>query len=680
MINNLKTKSKLSVLVFIAMISLIALGILGLFQLKKVNQGLETVYKDRVLPLEQLKVIADEYAINIVDTSHQTRNGNFTFDICISNITNAEKRIKEHWNEYIATTLTEKEAILAKETETLMSEGNEITRRIKEACKNKNLELLTKITIEELYPKIDPIGGKISELIQLQLEVAKKETELAYDIYETSKLITITTISFALISIILLAYLIITDITSKLQKFTNGLLSFFSFLNKESKEVQLIDITSTDEFGQMSQIVNKNIERTSSNIKEDNEFVISVANFVKELKSGNNLAKLTKETNNQTLIELKKILEELGYYLEHTIARDVNMLLDILEKYKKQDYTIRFPNAYAKVALAINELGDVISSMLVENKSNGLTLNKSSDILLINVDKLNLSSNEAAASLEETAAALEQITSNIRNNTQNIAKMAKYSSEVTSSASNGEKLANQTTVAMEEINTQVKSINEAISVIDQIAFQTNILSLNAAVEAATAGEAGKGFAVVAQEVRNLANRSAEAAKEIKNIVENATQKANQGKEISNHMINGYKELNQNIQETINLISDIEMSSKEQLMGIEQINSAINQLDQQTQQNAQIASQTQDIAVTTDTIAKLIVSNANAKEFIGKNEVKAKEINQKIEQPKISTPKTEERKQTITSQKKMEQPIKPKQITPKKEIITPQNTNDEWESF
>lgn len=95
------------------------------------------------------------------------------------------------------------------------------------------------------------------------------------------------------------------------------------------------------------------------------------------------------------------------------------------------------------------------------------------------------------------------------------------------------------------------------------------------------------------------------------------------------MINGYKELNQNIQETTNLISDVEMASKEQLMGIEQINTAVNQLDQQTQQNAQIASQTQDIAVTTDNIAKLIVSNANEKEFIGKNDVIAKIINKKI---------------------------------------------------
>jgi methyl-accepting chemotaxis protein len=261
--------------------------------------------------------------------------------------------------------------------------------------------------------------------------------------------------------------------------------------------------------------------------------------------------------------------------------------------------------------------------MLTENKSNGLTLDESSDTLLRNVDKLNASSNEAASSLEETAAALEEITSNIRHNTQSIAKMAEFSSSVTASANQGENLANQTNISMDEINAQVTAINEAITVIDQIAFQTNILSLNAAVEAATAGEAGKGFAVVAQEVRNLAARSAEAAKEIKSLVENATQKANDGKNIAGNMIEGYKQLNENIGKTIGLISDIESASKEQLLGIEQINDAVTQLDQQTQQNAMVASQTHDIAVLTDEIAKLIVEDANKKEFIGKDEVKAK---------------------------------------------------------
>ena len=331
-------------------------------------------------------------------------------------------------------------------------------------------------------------------------------------------------------------------------------------------------------------------------------------------------------TSNLKLNYIAKIINNLN----ESLKTNFSQILNILNIYSNQNYMNRIETtgllgSFKLLANGVNTLGDSITAMLVENKSNGLTLDESSNILLENVDKLNVNSNAAAASLEETAAALEEITSNIRNNTENIHKMASYSNSVTTSANDGEKLANQTTIAMDEINIQVNAINDAISVIDQIAFQTNILSLNAAVEAATAGEAGKGFSVVAAEVRNLAFRSAEAAKEIKTIVGNATSKANQGKEIANDMIKGYVELNQNITQTINLISDIEMSSKEQLVGIEQINDAINSLDQQTQQNAAIASQAHDVAIITDEIAKLVVSNANAKEFNGKNEVKAKPI-------------------------------------------------------
>ena len=296
-----------------------------------------------------------------------------------------------------------------------------------------------------------------------------------------------------------------------------------------------------------------------------------------------------------------------------------------LNSFQALDFSYRISDDEGETSIGLNNLANVVNDMLTENKANGLTLDDSSNILLQNVDILNQNSNEAAASLEETAAALEEITSNITSNTQNIVKMAEFANEVTNSANEGKNLAQQTTQSMNEIDEEVNAINEAITVIDKIAFQTNILSLNAAVEAATAGEAGKGFAVVAQEVRNLASRSAEAAKEIKTLVENATSKANNGKIISDKMINGYNGLTENISKTIELISNVEYASKEQQSGIVQINDAINNLDQQTQQNAAIAAKTHDIASQTDEIAKLILKDANEKNFIGKNEVTAKII-------------------------------------------------------
>ncbi|WP_417326599.1 methyl-accepting chemotaxis protein [Halarcobacter sp.] len=627
--NNLSTKIKLSILAVIALVGLTILGVMSIVQLKKVNAGLETVYNDRVVPLEQLKIIADEYAVNIVDTTHQVRNNNISFEKCIANISSAEKKIQTQWQSYISTTLTKEEQKLATEAERLMKIGTEVAEKIKEACKNKDLEVIADITIQELYPKIDPIGEKISALIALQLEVAKQETDLAFEIYNTSKIMTISTIIIALIIIIFLAFLIISDITKKLSIFKNGLDSFFSYLNRESSSSEKINITSNDEFGQMAKIVNENIEKTQKSIEEDRNLIDETISVLGEFEQGDLCQRLNLNVNNPALMELKTVLNKMADNLENNIDN----ILNILEQYSNYNYLNKIPTKdlkehLLKLSTGVNDLGSSITSMLVENKSNGLTLDESSNILLENVDKLNDSSTEAASSLEETAAALEEITSNIRHNTENIAKMAQFSTEVTKSATEGEDLASHTTNAMEDINTQVTSINDAITVIDQIAFQTNILSLNAAVEAATAGEAGKGFAVVAQEVRNLANRSAEAAKEIKALVENATVKANEGKNIASNMIQGYKLLNENISHTTGLIADIENASKEQLLGIEQINDAVNQLDQQTQKNAMVASEAHDIASLTDEIAKIVVSNANAKEFEGKNDVQAKEIKRK----------------------------------------------------
>ncbi len=696
MINNLATKMKLSVLVIVSLISLIILGTLGVVQLSKIDEKFETVFKDRVIPLEQLKIIADEYAVNIVDTTHQTRNGNFTFEKCLQNLDTAKSKISMQWNAYINTKLTPEEETLANSTKELMINGDKIAQKIEDACRNKDLENITKITINELYPNIDPIGEKIAALISLQLDVAAKEKAISTKTYEQSKYISIFTIIISVLIIIILAYLTISDITKKLNLFKTGLVSFFAFLNKESSNTDKIAINSRDEFGEMALFVNQNIERTQKMIFEDNALIDDAKIVMNRVNHGWYSQFIEKSTSNRSLEEFKNNVNTM---IRNTRERLVNVN-ETLNEYSNNNFRKTLSlrpddergGVFETLVNGVNSLQKAIEKMLSENRANGLTLAQSSTVLLTNVDKLNVSSNQAAASLEETAAALEEITSNIRHSTENIVKMSNYSNNLTTSANHGEKLANQTTVAMDEINTQVNAINEAISVIDQIAFQTNILSLNAAVEAATAGEAGKGFAVVASEVRNLASRSAEAAKEIKAIVENATSKANEGKTIANHMIDGYKQLNENIANTATIIRDIETSSREQFLGIEQINDAINKLDQQTQQNASIATQTQEVATLTDQIAKLIVEDTNSKDFEGKNEIKAKQLNTNIST--IATPKIIEKHHVAVVKKPMQtqttthhtptpQPSTPKVITPKKEekVFTPKaSEDDEWESF
>ncbi|MGE4383263.1 MAG: methyl-accepting chemotaxis protein [Arcobacter sp.] len=425
-------------------------------------------------------------------------------------------------------------------------------------------------------------------------------------------------IIIVLITVFFVTVLITNSIKKPLEKFNEGLLEFFKYLNQETKESKLIEINSTDELGIMANEVNKNILVAKKSIEKDKEIVNSAIKCANEAKKGLLNTRIEGETNNPSLNELKNVINQMLSAVENNIKN----VMKVLSLYANYDYREKINVAGLDGDLKalcndVNKLGLAITSMLLENKEMGLILSSNAERLSRNVENLTTSANSQAASLEQTAAAIEEITANMQNSSQNIVKMTSYANEVSDSVIVGQELASKTALSMDEINAQTQAIADSITIIDQIAFQTNILSLNAAVEAATAGEAGKGFAVVAQEVRNLASRSADAAKEIKTLVENATLKANEGKVISAEMIQGYERLNTNIHNTLSLINEVSTSSKEQFNAMEQINDTVNNLDQVTQKNATSADEANKVAREVNDIAEKVVLNTNQKEFEGK---------------------------------------------------------------
>ena len=468
----------------------------------------------------------------------------------------------------------------------------------------------------------DEVFSKINKKLSTVNIIADEQNKLSYSNalkkIDSTLYSLYTLVVFALIILVAIVFVITNSIKIPLQKFQDGLIEFFKYLNQETKDSKLIEIDSKDELGLMASIVNENILNTNKSIERDRTLVDSAIKCANEAKKGLLNTRIEGETNNISLNELKNVINQMLGAIESNIKN----AMKVLSSYTNYDYRNKIninglEGDIKDLCNDVNNLGLAITSMLQENKKIGLVLSSNADILSNNVSKLTASANSQAASLEETAAAIEEITANMQNSSQNITKMTSYANEVSSSVEIGQKLASKTAVSMDEINEQTQAIADSITIIDQIAFQTNILSLNAAVEAATAGEAGRGFAVVAQEVRNLASRSAEAANEIKSLVENASTKSNQGKDIAALMINGYDKLNININNTLSLIKEVENASKEQKYGIEQISDAINSLDKQTQINANIATQTHEIALETSNLASDVVNATNSKIFRGK---------------------------------------------------------------
>jgi methyl-accepting chemotaxis protein len=250
----------------------------------------------------------------------------------------------------------------------------------------------------------------------------------------------------------------------------------------------------------------------------------------------------------------------------------------------------QFPEAYQRLQSdfngAIGQLEEAMGTIVHAANSIG----SGSDEIASAADDLSRRSEQQAASLEETAAALDEITATVKRSSAGAQEASKVVGSTRGDAERSSIVVRNAVEAMNQIEKSSQSISQIIGVIDEIAFQTNLLALNAGVEAARAGEAGRGFAVVAQEVRALAQRSADAAKEIKTLISTSSQQVNQGVSMVGQTGEALQSIVGKVSEIDALVSEIAASGQEQATGLNQVNAAVNQMDQTVQQNAAMVEQ------------------------------------------------------------------------------------------
>jgi methyl-accepting chemotaxis protein len=293
----------------------------------------------------------------------------------------------------------------------------------------------------------------------------------------------------------------------------------------------------------------------------------------------------------------------LGYFIASIVSRPLVQAVGVLESVAHGDFTrqldVQSRDEVGQMAQALNAAILSIRTTLQEVQEVSGSVAGASQQLSAASQEISSGAQEQASNLEETASSLEEITSTIKQNSDNAQQANQLAVGAREVAEKGGQVVASAIDGMTEINRSSKKIAEIITAIDEIAFQTNLLALNAAVEAARAGEQGRGFAVVAGEVRNLAQRSAAAAKEIKELIQDSVRKVETGSELVNKSGQTLQEIVTSVKRVTDIVSEIAAASREQSSGIDQVSRAVAQMDQVTQANA---SQTEELSGTAESLS------------------------------------------------------------------------------
>ena len=477
-------------LAFLVLVALLGVnGLVGLQGLLEVHKGSTTIYQDRVVPLRQLKVIADAYAVNVIDAANKAQTGLITAEEALKAVQAARADIRKEWADYMATTLTAEEEKLAREAVKLFEPANLDISKLEEALKGMSGSVAGQLGAFNgpLYATVDPISGKISELIELQMRPASQVHKASDQAFQRTLWVTSAVAGAAVLACLLLGFFITRSITRP--------------ITRAAQAAQGI--------------------------------------------AGGDLSTQFQATGRDEAADLLR---------------------------------------------ALRTMSDSLARIVGEVRVSAQTVSTGALQIAEGTADLSQRTEQQAANLEETAASMEQLTSAVQQNADTARQASQLAGGARQAASLGGEKVSQVVTTMQDIAASSRKIADIIGVIDGIAFQTNILALNAAVEAARAGEQGRGFAVVASEVRTLAQRSAAAAKEIKDLISASVQRVEAGSRLVDEAGESVGGIVQQVQRVADMINEITTATVEQASGIRQVGEAVLQLDQVTQQNAALVEQ------------------------------------------------------------------------------------------
>jgi methyl-accepting chemotaxis protein len=413
---------------------------------------------------------------------------------------------------------------------------------------------------EEQYAKMTATLHTIVDAAQAETD---KQAALSENRSKMAQTITIVAALITLVGAAAIAFFLTTNIRGAVAKIAGAT----EKLARGDAEVNLEALARKDELGAIV---------ASLNVFRDNQ------RHLEELRREQDATRATSEEERRRADESQRAVTE-----EQQMV--VTSLASALDQLAAGDLTVRldqaFPGDYEKLRNDFNAAVEKLEEVLRAISTSTASIHSGSAEISNGAEDLSRRTEHQAATLEETAAALDQITATV----QKTATGANASREAVASAkADAERsgdVVSRAVVAMNAIEKSAREISQIIGVVDEIAFQTNLLALNAGVEAARAGDAGKGFAVVASEVRGLAQRSADAAKEIKGLISASTQQVGEGVALVGEAGDALQRIVTHVNEISGLIGEIAASAREEAQGLGEVNSAVNQMDQVTQQNA-----------------------------------------------------------------------------------------------